>query len=265
MSAGPFGEALNSLNAAQSPADFARAGELLAGELGFERFAFLVLRGGEAAEVSAVVHNAPEATRNDADLLDLLAGDAVVARARQQRIPFTWGPGGFPGGEFVSRYADSGYRCGVSGSAWNRRVTGCIVLVSTSAATIEPEAEVTAWASVALAATTFLAALQRLQPAAPCPLSQRELSCLLHALAGLSGSRTAEALGISTRSVVRALERSRSVLRARTSYAAATLAVRRGWLDMEHAMALADSARAASPGAGNAKDDEQSFDEKRHG
>ena len=141
----------------------------------------------------------------------------------------------------------------VAGSAWNRRVSGCIVLVSTSAAEIAPEAEATAWASVSLAATTLLAALQRLEPAVPCPLSERELTCLLHVLAGLSGAHTAHALGISTRSVSHALERARSLLRARTSYAAATLAVRRGWLDMEHAMALADSAATASPGAGNAQ------------
>jgi LuxR family transcriptional activator of conjugal transfer of Ti plasmids len=222
--------ALETLQSATDHNDLTRGTAALAEGMGLQRYAIVDVRVGL---IVGLHHDGP------AELTEQMtvSTDPVLGRARASRVPFAWQAAT---GTWRDQHGSLGYRSGVAGTFFDPRGSGCIVIASGSEPDIPVEHETTLLAYVVMAAIQIGAALPHFAPASSaCPFSARELDCLLYALAGQSAKATARALGIGARTVEQYLERARSRLQAPTSYAAATIALRRGWIDLEQASELA--------------------------
>jgi LuxR family transcriptional activator of conjugal transfer of Ti plasmids len=215
--------------------EVAQAAAAFTGACGLERYAILVVRTGV---VAGVFHDAPDHLR--ADFPRVISGDdPVVTMARASRVPFLWSSD--TGGEWRRRNGDAGYLSGVAAATWDSRGTGCILLASGAEAAIHEAHAQHLLIHAFMATSTANDPLQRVaaQMLAPCPLTERELECLYYAVAGKSAKETARALGVGPRTVDEYLERARAKLQVKTSLAAATVAIRNGWLDVQKALDLA--------------------------
>lgn len=211
--------------------------------MGLQRYTAIGFRANVA---TAVVHNAPRALKEEIQGLQFAVDSPVVAQARKSRIPFVWQPG--LGGTWHDVNGDCGYRCGVAAASWDGSGSGCILMLSCSDESI-PNAHVTTLQAYSLTAAVLIgAAMGKLvcASASESPFAPEELHCMLYTLAGLSAKEAARGLGISIRSVHQYLENARARIGVKTSYAAATMALRHGWLDLQQASELASSGSAAA-------------------
>jgi len=237
--------------------DIATCANALVAGMGLQRYAIIEMRRGV---VTRLLQNAP------AELLDEAAAvaaiDPLITRARTSPRPFIWQAGA--GGTWRDLNGDAGYRSGVAGSSQDAERSGCIALLSCADDCIAPETATMLMTYALTAAVSLAGALERLAPEV-CPFSRRELDCLLHTLAGHSSRETAHALGIGARTVEQYLARARARLQTTSSYAAATTALRRGWLDLQQALDLAAlDASTGEVGVGGIDDAEQREDELKH-
>lgn len=215
--------------------------------MGLERYTIIDYRSHVVAEL---IHNAPLGLEEELPMIEVAKRDPLVARAKRSPIPALW-QAGSGGGEWRELNGDFGYRSGVAAAAMDGSGTGCILMVSCSDEKLPAEHASTLLGYTLMAAVTVNQPLRRLAAAmvAACPFTQDEIDCLHFTLAGLSYKDAARALGISTKAVYQSLERTRAQLGVKTSYAAAMMALSRGWLDLERAYAIADSGPTAA-GAG---------------
>lgn len=258
---GAITEAIRAISEVKSVDDLAATSEALAAAMGLERYMIVDVRSGL---IGGVYHNAPPLLAADAGSLERISDDAIAERGRSSLRPFAWQ---CQDGTWRHKGADLGYRSGVSCGAWGSAGSGCIAMFSGSAPSV-PTKHLTTLLTYTVSAAMYLAASLRqlpLQPRFECPFTKRELDCLLYALAGFSAKKTARALGVSTRTVDEYLARARFRLGVSNSYAAATSAMKRGWLDVQKAAELADSVSAAGAGKiGGIDEAEQREDELKH-
>lgn len=235
------------LGEATHQAEVANAAASLTKAIGLERYFILDIRGGMGSEVRGLYHDAPAMLRDEASDLRVFGSDPVLVKARTSRVPFLWRA---EGNAWRDKNGALGYRSGVAAASYDGNGSGAIVILSGADECIQREHESTALAYALMAAVTVASAFERFAKASrpASPLTPRELDCLLYALVGKSAKETARALDIEPRTVNQYLERARSKLQAPTSYAAATQALGKGWLDLRQALELAG---LASPGAGN--------------
>lgn len=228
--------ALERLQAAATRDEITRSTAALTEGMGLERYVIVDVRAGQ---IAGVHHNGP------VELNDQLAfgTDRILDRARASNTAFAWQAASET---WFGQHGELGYRAGVAGASFDPSGSGCITIAACSSPSIPAEHEYSLLGYAVLAAVHIGAALRPLAatPSA-CPLSERELDCLLHALAGRTAKETARALDIGARTVEQYLERARARMKAQTTYAAATIALRRGWLDMKRASELADLQSAA--------------------
>jgi DNA-binding CsgD family transcriptional regulator len=228
--------ALETLQSATGHNDIANGAAALTEGMGLERYVIVDVRAGL---ITGIQHN------GSAELDDQMtvSADPILARARTSRIPFVWQA---DSGTWRDLNGSLGYRAGVAATFFDPGGSGCILVASGSAHSIPPEHEIALLGYVVMAAVQIGSALPLFaRTNSGCPFSARELDCLLYALAGRSAKETARALDIGARTVEQYLERARARLQAPTSYAAATIALRRGWLDLEQASELAGLETAA--------------------
>lgn len=222
--------AMAMLNAAASAEQIANGAYALTGALGLKRYVLIDLRGNV---VAGLHHNASTQPQ--------IEDDPIVARAHMPpRVPFVWGAG--EGGAWRSRLADEGFRSGVAAGTWDAERSGCLLMLSCAEKQIPEELAGVLQAYALMAVVALSGPLRRLadeRTPLACPLTERELQCLLYAMAGKSSKQTARAVGIGIRTVNQYLERVREKLQVKTSQAAATIAVRNGWLDVQRALDLA--------------------------
>jgi len=230
-------KAINSLIVATRPDQVAASVAAIAAGMGMERYSVIDMQG----DVAALHHNAPTELVGEVASLVHCANDPIVARAQASPIPFRWEAG--EGGAWRDRHGDHGYRSGVAAAHWVGGAAGSIVILSCAADRIADGYVEAAMRWPVLAAAMLADAFRRLGDTREpqCPLAARELDCLLHAIAGRSAKQTARSLGIDYRTVEKYLERARDKLQASSSYAAATSALRHGWLDIGQALELATS------------------------
>jgi LuxR family transcriptional activator of conjugal transfer of Ti plasmids len=229
-------QAIAMLQAATKPEDIAGGAAALTAGLGLERY---VVLGTSGTMVSALFHNAPSALQDEIGSLQSLGNDPVAAKTRVKRIPFVWDS--TTGGDWRARNGDFGYRSGVAAASLDANGASCMVLLSCAEPSISDEHVHTLMAYALMAAVSLCEPMRQLaaRPQAPCPLTERELECLLYASAGRSAKETARALGIGFRTVSQYLERTRAKLQVKTTQAAATIAIRNGWLNVQEALDLA--------------------------
>jgi DNA-binding CsgD family transcriptional regulator len=224
---------------AEGVADALEAVSSLTAALGFARYLLLDIRGG--GSIAGLYHNAPPSLARQLDDLDALAAEPVVSTTRAQRIPFLWGvPGELEPGQLLQAHAAEGYKTGIGASNWSGASHGALLVMSEAGDGPPEQDQVLILGYASLAATLLLQVFERARTAAvpTVTLTERERDCLVYVLAGYSGKETARGLGIGTRTVSQYLERARIKLRAQSSYEAATIAVRRGILDMQRATDL---------------------------
>jgi LuxR family transcriptional activator of conjugal transfer of Ti plasmids len=220
------------LGTAGSLDDLADGAAALVDGMGLQRYTIADLRGGLLVRL---IHDAPAPL--DTELAGLQAEDPVATRARSARVPFVWQ---CADGSWQQRFSDLGYRSGVAAASIGHSGTGCIVMLSSDDAEVPSEHQSALLTHAFMAAMHLCGPLRQLAPPKlDCPFSERELECLLYALAGKSSKETARALGIESRTVETYLGRARYRLGVSSSYAAATTALRRGWLDVQRASELA--------------------------
>jgi LuxR family transcriptional regulator, activator of conjugal transfer of Ti plasmids len=228
--------ALETLQSAKDHNDIIRGTETLTEGMGLQRYVIADVRAGL---IAGVHHNGPA----EFDDQMTIGADPILARARVSGVPFAWAA---DSGTWRDQNGSLGYRTGVAATFLGPSGSGCIAVVSGSGPSIPAEHEVTLLGYLTMAAIQIGAALPHFPRSyAASPFSARELDCLLYALAGRSAKETARALDIGARTVEQYLERARARLQAPTSYAAATIALRRGWLDLEQASELAGLETAA--------------------
>ena len=229
------------LGAAGSMEDVDAGAMALTDGMGLQRYTVVDLRGGLIARV---FHNA--AAPLDAELARLQVDDLIGLRARSLRIPFAWQ---CEDGDWRQRYAGVGYRSGIAAASIDQDGSGCVIILSSQATSVPPEHTDMMLAYGLMASMYLGGSLRQLaMPLLGCPFTDRELDCLLYALAGKSSKETARALGIEPRTVETYLGRARYRLGVSSSYAAATTALRRGWLDMQRASDLAGLGPATGTG-----------------
>jgi DNA-binding CsgD family transcriptional regulator len=236
-------EALGGLGSAQTAPEFGALAEKLTEGFGMDRYIVIDVRNGTLAGLH---HNAPAHLSADIENLATADSDPILGKARVSRMPFAWGRG--DGGPWREAYGSLGYHSGIAGVTWDGVGSGVIALFSSEADGLPEEIIGSLLGFVVLAAVTMSTPLRRLapRPLAECPFTARELDCLRYALAGKSSKETARSLGIGARTVNQYLERARTRLQVKTTYAAATIALRRGWIDMQEASELAGLVPAAT-------------------
>lgn len=236
-------EALAVLGAVASPDQLAVGAAALADGMGLPRYIILDVRGGM---IGGLYHNAPASLHSDLASLQSVNDDRISARARASRIPFAWQ---CEEGTWRHRCADLGYRSGVASGWFDQTGTGCVVVMSCTEPDVPTEHGEVLLTYALMASMQLSTPLRQFAlPEFDCPFTERELDCLLYALAGKSMKETARALKIGSRTVEDYLSRARLRLGVHTSYAAATIALRRGWLDMQQASELAGLGPAAGAG-----------------
>ncbi len=237
-------QAIAALASAEQADDIARGAAAFTRAMGMERFTIIDFRTHVAAEL---IHNAPLGLEQDQPMIEVVKRDPVVAQAKMSPIPVVW-QSGHGGGGWRELNGDFGYRCGVAGAALDGNGTGCVLMVSSADEKLPDAHASTMLGYTLMAAVTINEPLRKLAAAmaAACPFMQVEIDCLHFTLAGLSYKDAARALGISTKAVYQSLERARARLGVQTSYAAAAMALSRGWLDLERALDIANSGPAAA-------------------
>lgn len=227
-------DAIAMLGTVSSAAEVGAGAGALVAAMGMERYVVVGIRAGTLA---ALLHNAPDELKPWVESWQ----DALLTKARATRLPFTWGRG--EGGEWREQQGDAGFRSGLVGATWDGEGSGCVLMLSGSASQVDTVQAKAALAYALMAAVTLNGPLERLTAAdvpLGCPLTGRELQCLVYAMAGKSSKETARALvGIEERTIRHCLERAREKLQVKTSQAAAAIAVRKGWLDVQRALDLA--------------------------
>lgn len=227
--------ALGALEAAARPDEINEGASALTIALGMERYVLMSIRG---ATVTSLYHNAPPELSDEVTDLRTISVDPIRVRARETTIPVIWQSGS--GGAWRDQHAALGYRSGIAAASWDADGSGRIIMFSCSAECI-PDGQVDGLMRYSLVAATAAAlSLQRIAVSQQgnCPLTERELECLLYVAAGIPAKKIARALGISVRTVTQYLERVRAKLQVKNSNAAAILAIRNGWLDIQAALDL---------------------------
>lgn len=239
-------ESLTLLERVGSADDICAAADLLVRGLGVSRYVWLDQTWTVGVMRPAVYHNAPAhvAQRLDVDGVEALL-QPILGLAQSTRIPTPWGPDDTVGTP-LEDMGDCGYRHGLVASSSDGTGSTVSLIVGTERE-LTDDGLCTLMAYMSLAAAGCLAAFAAVRRNAEgARLSERELECLGYAMAGWSAKQTARATGLSPRTVTQYLERSRAKLGARTSFEAATIAARRGWLSVQRAIELADSARTGT-------------------
>lgn len=204
----------------------------LGAAIGLPNFVLMHLHGADN-DVAAVLHNlasppAPEA----------FATQEVVKRALlSRRIP-----------ELVENVGIAGMpNC--ASVMWQQGMTTCVLLFGRHAP-IDPQSALDILSIASLAASYSAVALVELMKA-ECPLTNRELECLIFAAAGCSAKETSRHLGLSSRTVEEYLLRCKDRMGVRSTLAATATALRRGWisfLEIDAASASISSRSAVGPG-----------------
>lgn len=216
----------------------------LAALFGADRFFLVRAHSGIGWITEHVLHDAPPELAGVIDEQGYPAIDYLIQCTRRSYIPFRW-DASCPALPKLS--SDSHYQSGIS--AHSRAMSGqCALLALCFQKPAMDQAEFEdllggVAMTASFAATAFDRIRQEEHPQKV--LTERETECLIHVLAGRPAKLIARALGISVRTVDHYLECARAKMGTKTSYAAASIAVRRGWIDVNEALDLANSAAAA--------------------
>lgn len=214
-----FSEAFEALTAPASADELARALAEVCKLSGGDRFIFIQLRGFSDHSILSVAHN------GSADAESRMRPDdpALV------RLVHAFGGFGPP----IALTPDcetaldvDGYAFGVAAIAraeWG----GCIVVFACGETAPAADELLAMMSGAQLAVQCALGGLPRTVEG---PLSQRELDCLRYYMAGKDPRQTAQALGISARTVEGHLARVRLRLSADNTLAAAIYALKAGWI-----------------------------------
>lgn len=202
--------AVDAVGSAESGAALSAALQQLAAAAGMPSYLLLHLHGPDN-QVAAVLHNLALAP-----LVDGPAITTVVQRALASRR--------FPE---VVEVDVPGLQHGAS-AMWQEGLTTCVLLLGQDVA-IEAEAAMDLLGIASLAASHAAHALAKLLKA-ECPLTIRELECLVYAASGCSAKDTGRHLQLSPRTVEEYLARCKERMGVRSTLAAAATALRRGWI-----------------------------------
>lgn len=203
--------ALDAIRSAPSTAALCTALEQLTLALGLPSFLMLHLDGTEQS-IAAAAHNLP----GEVDESTLSAAP-ILRQIVERRLPTTLaGELGIP---------ELHHAVGV---VMGSGLTTCVLVVGQSQP-LPVEAMTDRMGIACLAATSALAVLTAAHRT-QCPLSERELQCLVYAAAGGSAKTIGRTLGISPRTVEEYLQRCKSRLGTRTALTASAQALRRGWI-----------------------------------
>jgi len=204
-------EVLDAVGAARSAIALSAALERLAVGAGLRRFALIQLQDA-AHEVVAVLHNLVAPPQ-----LEEPGAQALILRALGSRR--------FP--EVLDQQVLPEMQYAVS-AMWQEGMTTCVLMVGRDTE-IAPRAAADLLGIVSLASSYSASALVSIAKT-ECPLTIRELECLVLFAAGSSAKETGRLLGVSPRTVEEYLARCKGRMGVRSTLAATAAALRRGWI-----------------------------------
>lgn len=203
--------AIDAVGSASSAAALSLAIEQVALAAGMRHFVMLHLHGADH-EVVATLHNLP----SPPDFESQAAASIVQRALASRRIP-----------ELVEQVAFAGMSHAAC-SMWQEGASTCVLLIGRNAP-IEADA-VTDLLGIASLASSYAAGALVQVLKAECPLTARELECLVFAAAGCSAKETSWHLQVSPRTVEEYLARCKERMGVRSTLAATATALRRGWI-----------------------------------
>lgn len=212
------------LSAPENAEQFTNAMEAICRGAGAEVFVAVKLKGLTPREVAQTAHNGGprlESFLSPLTLSRLVAAlhDAPVPAIRIGREPGCYA------------FDAPGICHGVAALARHQRVASLLVFARSEPAVVESEV-MPLMAAVSLAAQFTLAGYVA-EHESRSPLRDRELECLTYYLAGYGTKKTAQALGISARTVEGHLDRARVRCGVGTTMAVAMKAMSEGWIKPE--------------------------------
>lgn len=204
----------------------------LAAAAGMDNYIALRLRGVSTLHLTQLVHSAPASHAERCEDVAYWRNSTLVQQLLKLSAPIvyegnvTWAPP-----------ADiPGFEHGVAACVMEHR-GACLLFLSRSGPPVTPAEQLDCILAATLGVARVADCLVRLQ-GNDCPLSERQLDCLRHAMAGHTATETARALKISARTVEQYLSRAREHLSAPTSLAAAVHAIDHGWMHPAEVIAL---------------------------
>jgi len=213
-----FSSHYDELSAPESPERFARSMGTICEETGAQRFLVLRLIGVSQRRVAEYFHSGGPGVE---EMLKAprgrLAVDRLLVAVTQTPVPSVELK---PGMLAITGY-DHGCAIYMRGAK-----SGCLVVFATD----QPPTSIMELMMAASASAQSMLPWFALAPAKACPLSERELQCLLYYLASSSTKEAAGALGISARTVEGHLERARIRCGVENTLAAAMMAIDEGWI-----------------------------------
>lgn len=211
MSPLDLASAIDAVGSASSEAELSLALQQVASAVDMRHFVLLHLHGADQ-EVAAVLHNLP----SPPDIESPGAAAIVQRSLASRRIP-----------ELVDEETFDGMRYAAC-SMWHEAASTCVLLIGRD----EPieAASATELLGIASLASSYAAGALVQVLKAECPLTARELECLVLAAAGCSAKETSQYLQVSSRTVEEYLARCKERMGVRSTLAATAAALRRGWI-----------------------------------
>ncbi|PTT91075.1 hypothetical protein DBR42_04605 [Pelomonas sp. HMWF004] len=209
---------------------FCRLMQAICREAGTSRFLAVCLQGHSATDIVKVLHNASEEVASSLTAARHWSVDRMIDTVLKSRTPVLFGDGGAPA------ITVPGFESGV-GAMSHLGHNSYVLFFGNPASAIKPDAVFALMGEVQLALQCAVEGLASLVAGA-CPLTQREVQCLMHFMANHTPKETARALGISARTVEHHLERARVRLGVGATLAAAATAIRNGWISLDDIQAL---------------------------
>ncbi|WP_457425627.1 response regulator transcription factor [Roseateles sp. P5_E7] len=219
-----FSDHYEALTTAASLEQFSHAMQAICVEAGAERFIALKLRGLGQREVVQVFHSGGPRVEEMLGPPRHLAFDHLVVMLCNAPLRSV-----FVGAGTEHEVKVDGYSHGAAALARDKRF-GCLVLFARRAPAIADAERMQLLSCASLAAQLALAGFAT-TPLKPCPISSRELNCLRYFVNGYGTKETAQALGISARTVEGHFDRARLRCGVDTTLAAALMALSEGWLE----------------------------------
>lgn len=213
------------LAAPASAEDFASELTRVCNGAGFSHYLVMRFNDDALTFLAQVLQNAPDESREQLHKATHWSVARLMDRVRQSPLPFHFSQHDAVG------LALPGYHSGVAALARQAR-GGVMLCFGNDSPELDTSRLVPMMGNVLVYASVCSQGLSTLHVTEECPFTPKELACLEQTLKGLSTKQTAQQLGISPRTVDHHLESVRKRLAAKTTMAAAYLAVQRGWLRM---------------------------------
>lgn len=208
---------------ATSPQQYSEAMADVCQCAGLQHYLVIRLCGQMLDDVMQVYENAPEYAV-EVKALRHWSIARLLERMRKGGPPVVFGEGAEPGLELPGYTSGIGYLM--------REPRGATMFFMGCSAPALPVPAMPAIQMLVMAAHYSIEGLTRLQVES-CLLSPKERLCLQHFLEGLSAKQTAEAVGLTKKTVEHYLESARKRLGVKTTSAAAYKAFDRGWLTLD--------------------------------